>query len=88
MRRSEAPTCDRCGAPIKFIRTAKNRKWLPVNPTLYSGRKMKPGTVLVTEEGDVVHIHGGRPQGFYDRVEGYISHHKTCPKLDNSKGSP
>jgi len=38
-------SCKRCSQEIKFIKSAKNQKWLPVNIKLES---------VVTEEGKIV----------------------------------
>lgn len=57
---------------------------MPCDPELVSADDCEPGTVLVTEDGDVMKITAQTTlngEGC-DTVEGYQSHFATCPDAE------
>lgn len=60
------PNCEACGAPILWVRTAKE-KWMPLNPT------QVPNGNMEVKDG-VATFWKAEPS-----VERYVSHYSSCP---------
>lgn len=67
-------TC-KCGTEIDFIRTLKGKS-IPVEGEYQRYDECKPGTVLVTDGGNVILVKAGerRPS-----IKGREPHHAYCP---------
>lgn len=74
--------CRKCGAPILFVRSAKNGKWLPLNEGLVEYKADEDGEDLVVNQiGEVIRC----TFEFQCRPDGLarIPHWATCPYADD-----
>ena len=74
--------CRGCGAEVIWIRTAANRRRMPVDAEPVWIRKAAGGNTFVTTEGEI--IFGEKVGDAYDDpetelIEAYESHFATCP---------
>lgn len=77
-------TCRKCGAPIVFIRSANNRKWIPCNEGLVeykAGNSPDYEDHVVNDKGEVIRC----TFDFQCRPDGLarIPHWASCPYAEN-----
>jgi hypothetical protein len=74
-------TCKKCGARIRFIKTRRG-KYMPVDPERVTVDDADTGTLLISDEGEVVRV------GFEETEvqDGFVSHFATCPNADDFRG--
>lgn len=68
--------CRSCFRPIRFVSMAKSGKSMPVEKELVDMDDMPPGTVLITNNGQ---IHTKPMVGVSPNVRGSLSHFAVCP---------
>ena len=74
--------CRSCEQSIDWVRTVSGKN-MPVDPDYIQHDEVKPGTVLVTDGGNVITVKAGdrRPN-----IKGRISHFATCPEANQWRG--
>lgn len=82
---SSLSRCRSCNAQVKWIRM-QTGKYMPVDPYLHTMIEGAGDTVLVTEEGSVIH---GTLASYEEgaNASGYISHFATCPNASQHRRS-
>lgn len=70
--------CNRCGAPITFVLTAKSGAKTPIDPT-----PVEDGNIILTAGGSVVVSKDEAARHWAEGTSLFRSHFASCPKAAN-----